>query len=347
MGRDDRQFRDLAVRGRARVAGAAFVLLTMVAPDAHGQAAQGGGARPLEEHRSPAADAELLRYARVNGVTLAYRAEGAGVPVIFVHGEGFSHELWAEQLPSFRQKFLAISYDRRGHGSSEATTLGQSPLAHAEDLNALMAHLGLADAHFVVHSRGGAIITQFLRFHPEKVRSLTFADATILLVPPSEGFRSGLERRLRETVPTIEQALKRRENGKQSPFTKIARSRPEIQRVLDRMIDQASPQLHMDPQKSDFTGATNVGPWNAREFPDMKRLAKPILLVVGEFTDSFFIDGANAARKLWPNTRYRMIPNTDHLLALEAAGEFNKLVLDFLDEVDTAGASREDESRRD
>jgi hypothetical protein len=43
-----------------------------------------------ESHRGPAGDPEALRYVQVNGVRLACRVEGAGSPVVFVHGEGYS-----------------------------------------------------------------------------------------------------------------------------------------------------------------------------------------------------------------------------------------------------------------
>src|SRR5689334_5354600 len=80
-----------------------------------------------DEHRGAAADMAALRYVTVNGVKLAYRVEGAGVPVIFVHGEGYSHELWTKQLEPFARKYQVIAYDRRGHGQSEAPYTGYSP----------------------------------------------------------------------------------------------------------------------------------------------------------------------------------------------------------------------------
>ena len=93
------------------------------------------GAQPLpDEHRGPAGDADKLRYVMVNGVKLEYRLEGAGIPVIFVHGEGYSHELWTEQIRPFAEKYLVVAYDCRGHGQSEAPLTGYSPIAHAEDL---------------------------------------------------------------------------------------------------------------------------------------------------------------------------------------------------------------------
>lgn len=291
--------------------------------------------------RAAAGDADQLSFVAVNGVKLAYRLEGAGVPVIFVHGEGYSHELWTEQVEPISQGYLFISYDRRGHGVSEDPLTGYSETAHAEDLNALMQHLGLEEAHFVANSRGGAIIIQFLKLFPHRVRSITFADATIPLVPiPEQSAFHGAVPRLNGPAPTLEQALQGREGAKKSSFTRVAQSQPAARAILDRMSDQYSPRVSMNPQRSDMGAALHVGPWNARDFPNMKTMYQPILLVVGELTDTFFIEGAREAHRLWPNTRHAMIPATDHLLMLEDPKTFNRLILDFFAEVEDAIAGR-------
>ncbi len=59
--------------------------------------------------RAVAGDVEHLQFVQVNGVKLAYRLAGAGVPVFFVHGEGYSHELWTEQLEAFSKQHLFVS----------------------------------------------------------------------------------------------------------------------------------------------------------------------------------------------------------------------------------------------
>lgn len=291
--------------------------------------------------RGPAGDPEHINYTNVNGVRLAYRLEGAGVPVIFLHGEGYSHELWTEQVQAFRRDYLFVSYDRRGHGLSDDPETGYSVIAHAEDLKSLMEHFGMQDAHLVVNSRGGAIAIQFLRMYPEQIRSITFADATIPLVPISEesAFKSAISR-LQGPPPTLQEALEKRELAKTSPFTKVAQSRSDTRKVLDRMIDQYSPRVAMNAQRSDMASPMDLGPWNSREFPDMSKIWQPTLLLVGEFTDVFFIDGAKVANRLWPNSRYHMFPATDHLLMLEAPDAFNRVVLEFLTEVDDQIAER-------
>jgi len=289
--------------------------------------------------RGAAGDAAHLHFAHLNGVRLAYRVEGAGVPVVFVHGEGYSHELWTAQIAAFRERHLFVSYDRRGHGASADPFTGYSETAHAEDLRALLAHLGITDAHFVVNSRGGSVILRFLRQYPERVRSITFADATIPLVaiPEDSAFKPVIPA-LFGPPPSLAQALEGRERAKRSPFTRVAQAQPEVR--AERMLDQYSPRVAMNPQRSDMASPQHIGPCNLRDHPDMSRMHLPVLLLVAEHTDVFFIAAAREAHRLWPDTRLHSLPGTDHLLMLEEAAEFNRIVLGFLAEVDGAIEAR-------
>jgi 3-oxoadipate enol-lactonase len=288
----------------------------------------------------PAIDADLLQYAEVNGVRLAYRLAGSGVPVIFVHGESHSHELWSEQINPISQRYTFVSYDRRGHGHSEAPFTGYSPLAHMHDLSALMRHVGIEDAHFVVSSRGGAIVLQLLRLNPRAVRSVVFADATIPIVPLSPTFLSAVERYRRPAASAAE-AAQERAARKQAPFYKVARTVPRIAEVLSRMIDQHSLRIAMNPRRGpDLTSPIDIGPWNETDFPDMASLAKPVLIVVGAETDRFFLTGAELAAARWPGARHVVVPGADHLFPLEAPETFNKLLLEFFANVETGGTDR-------
>ena len=105
--------------------------LSLQADSAPGSAVK-SSADPVAQYRGPSGDADQLAFAMVNGVRLAYRLEGAGIPVVFVHGEGYSHELWTEQIEDFSAQYQFISYDRRGHGSSDDPLTGYSETAHAD-----------------------------------------------------------------------------------------------------------------------------------------------------------------------------------------------------------------------
>jgi len=297
----------------------------------------------VDDPRGTAGDMGQLHYAQVNGVRIAFRIEGSGIPVVFVHGESCSHELWEQQITAISGKYLFLSYDRRGHGQSEAPVQGYSTVAHAEDLNALLEYLGISDAHFVVHSRGGVVMLQFLRLYPQKVRSITFAEATVPLTELTPFFKAEIDQRRNERRPTPAEALANRDGAKSGAdlFTRIAHETPKVREVMDRMTDQYSLRVIMDPQRSDFTGAANIGPWNRRDFPDMSRISQPIMFVVAAQSDPLFDDEAKEAHRLWPNTRYYRMEGVDHLLMLEQPEKFNALLLRFLDEVDTQAAARD------
>lgn len=51
--------------------------------------------------------------ATVNGTTLAYREQGDGDPVVFVHGHISDLRTWEQQLSAFADSYRAIAYSRR------------------------------------------------------------------------------------------------------------------------------------------------------------------------------------------------------------------------------------------
>jgi pimeloyl-ACP methyl ester carboxylesterase len=279
-------------------------------------------------------EAPELQYAVVNGVRLAFRVSGNGVPVVFVHGESHSHEVWREQIDAIGARYTAIVYDRRGHGQSDAPFTGYSPIAHLHDLQALLRFLGVQDAHFVVSSRGGAIVLQLLRVEPRVVRSVVFADATIPIVPLSPAFEAAVQR-YRRPASSLDEAARERAARKQAPFYRVARTLPRVADVMSRMIDQHSLRIAMNPRRgADLTSPMDIGPWNAIDFPDMVALAKPVLIVVGAETDPLFLTAAEQAVAAWPTARRVVVPGADHLLPLEAPRTFNTLLTEFFNAVD-------------
>jgi 3-oxoadipate enol-lactonase len=120
-----------------------------------------------------------------DGVTLAYRDSGSGLPVIFLHPTPLDAEYWRpliEELGGVR----SIVPDLRGHGNSE---LGNLPVGGfalvpdapvltvtqlAADVVALLDHLHLPEAVFAGCSIGGYVLLELWRQSPERMRGLAF-----------------------------------------------------------------------------------------------------------------------------------------------------------------------------
>ncbi|MFC4113683.1 alpha/beta fold hydrolase [Nonomuraea zeae] len=124
----------------------------------------------------------MIREAHVNGIKLHYREEGdpASPPLLLIHGRTADHNDWNGITQHFAAHHHVFAPDLRGHGGSDRP--GEYPLPEmAEDIVALLDHLGIERATLVGHSLGGAVSYHLAMNHPERVERLVLEDPA----PPS------------------------------------------------------------------------------------------------------------------------------------------------------------------
>ncbi len=103
---------------------------------------------------------------------------GGGVPVVFVHAATGSRRVWEYQIPAFTAAgYRVITYDRRGFGRSTIDPAGPQPGTGADDLLALVNHLGLDRFHLVGTAAGGIVALDFAVSFPQRLRSLVVANS--------------------------------------------------------------------------------------------------------------------------------------------------------------------------
>ena len=121
----------------------------------------------------------LEAQADLPGVRLSYSDTGGrGVPVVFVHAATGSRRVWEYQLPAFTAAgYRVITYDRRGFGRSTIDPAGPQPGIGADDLLALVNHLGLDRIHLVGTAAGGIVALDFAVSFPQRLRSLVVANS--------------------------------------------------------------------------------------------------------------------------------------------------------------------------
>ena len=113
------------------------------------------------------------------GVRLWYMDSGGrGTPVVFVHAATGSSRVWEYQLPAFASgAYRVVTYDRRGFGRSTVDPAGPQPGTGADDLLALLNHLGLDRVHLVGTAAGGIVALDFALSFPQRLRSLVVANS--------------------------------------------------------------------------------------------------------------------------------------------------------------------------
>src|SRR4029078_3759165 len=111
-------------------------------------------------------------------IEIAYLDEGEGAPIVLIPGFASTtainwvHPGWVTTLTKARRRVIAL--DNRGHGASSKL---YDPAAYhsdtmAEDVRALLDHLGIARADAMGYSMGARIGAYLALAHPDRVRSL-------------------------------------------------------------------------------------------------------------------------------------------------------------------------------
>lgn len=118
-------------------------------------------------------------YAPVNGLNLYYEVQGAGQPLVLLHG-AFSAigTSFGTLLPALAETRQVIAVELQAHGRTADIDRPLSAPAMADDVAGLLRHLGLARADLFGYSMGGGIALMAAIQHPELVRKLIVASVT-------------------------------------------------------------------------------------------------------------------------------------------------------------------------
>ena len=142
-----------------------------------------------------------------------------GARILFIHGPGVDHRLFADQLRFFAPAQTPIALDLLGHGQSKGEALEDVP-DWASFLQEFLDTLGISPVLLVGHSLGGAIAIEYASRHPRLVEGLVLIGTGItfpwaadtaadLLEDPAGFLESRALRGLREPhMPMSAEALK-------------------------------------------------------------------------------------------------------------------------------------------
>src|SRR5467141_2638768 len=119
------------------------------------------------------------KYAKVNGLNLYYETHGAGRPMILLHGGLMSGETFGPLLPLLSEHHQVIAVDLQGHGRTADIDRPLDVGLMADDIAALIDHLGLDNPDVVGYSLGGGVALQVAAQYPAKVRRLVLVSANL------------------------------------------------------------------------------------------------------------------------------------------------------------------------
>ncbi|WPW27434.1 alpha/beta fold hydrolase [Streptomyces atratus] len=258
----------------------------------------------------------------LRGATIHYDDFGpaTGLPVLLIHGHPFNRTLWAPQAKALTEAgYRVITPDLRGYGRSSVTP-GQVFLSDfADDLAALLDHLGIERAVVGGVSMGGQITMEFHRRHPQRVRALVLSDTS---APAETDEGKEFRNRLAERLLT---------EGMDSYAGEVIDKMLAAYNV-DAMPDVAERVLSM-MCSTDPRGAAAALRGRA-ERPDYRdtlpAVREPVLILVGADDVYTPVANAEAIHRLVPQAALAVIEKAGHLPGTEQPERFNTALLDFL-----------------
>jgi pimeloyl-ACP methyl ester carboxylesterase len=213
----------------------------------------------------------------LDGSDLHHEQQGAGPPVVFVHGGVLNGEMtWSAQQP-LAERWNLVIVDRPGFGSGPPVDRVDFA-ADAELVAGLLDRAqelwGVDRVHLVGHSYGGVVCLLAAALRPEALRSLT------VIEPPAFGVAAG-----NPVVDELVAGLKDhwRDGPRESParfldaFLRLVGSATELPDPLPPALAQGAALLLVER-----------GPWEA-EIPlaQLARAPYPTLVVSGAHSAAF------------------------------------------------------------
>src|SRR6201747_2447574 len=276
---------------------------------------------------------------------MAYMDVAAATPngrtVLLLHGRNFPSSYWAPVIKTLGEAgYRVVVPDQIGFGKSSKPSADLHFDTLARNTVTLLDHLQITKADIVAHSLGGMLGVRIARAYPDRINHLLLAapiglEDYRLYVPPTptekiletedrltaEGYRKQLETNYSLKLPPeqVTPFIDARFNIKGSA---------EYPRWLRAFVSSAQmiyrePVAHEIPLVSQPTlfimGADDH---NAPGKPNAPEALRPKMGQNAELAKAF-------AAKL-PDARAEVIPNTGHLVFLEAPAKFNELMLAFL-----------------
>ncbi len=117
---------------------------------------------------------------QLNDMTMYYEMEGAGEPLLLLHGGLGCQENWQYAgRDEFVREYTLIKPDARGHGRS---TNPQKTITHGQcalDMLVLLDHLGIGKCRAIGVSMGGNVLLHMATMQPERIEAMVVVSATM------------------------------------------------------------------------------------------------------------------------------------------------------------------------
>jgi len=267
-----------------------------------------------------------------DGVRLYFEETGTGHPVILVHefaGDLRSYEL---QMRHFGKRYRTIAFNARGFPPSDVPeqVSSYSQARAADDILAVLDHIGRRQAHIIGLSMGGFATLHFGLRHPQRALSLCIGGCGYGAEPDKrDTFRAEADV-IAGMIRTEGMSALAERYAYRPTRVQFENKDPRGHAEFKRMLSEHSPVGSANTQQ----GVQKERPSLYTLIEDMRRINVPTLIITGDEDWPCLSPGILMKQSI-PTAALAVIPNAGHAINIEEPNEYNRIVGDFLAQVES------------
>jgi pimeloyl-ACP methyl ester carboxylesterase len=254
--------------------------------------------------------------AGVNGISINFKVEGRGEPLVMIAGFSASRSSWSSQISFFKKYYRVITFDNRGAGKSDKPEGPYSTRMMADDAVKLLDHLEITKANILGISMGGMIAQEIGINYPERIQKLVLA-CTFSCKDGTSG-----------DTPDQAKLLGLSSQKMAAGMVKLAANKPFNQFFLGTLaaigttFASASIKTGLKAQRE----ACN----NHNALSRLSVIKTPTLVIVGTKDRIIKPVSSEVIAANIPGAKLVKIEGGSHMLSMEMKNRFNREVLNFL-----------------
>ena len=254
---------------------------------------------------------------RIRGIECTGSEQGAGEPLLLIHGWGAGSTHWRRVWPELATRYRCLAPDLPGWGDSEKPDVPYTFEWYADWLADLLETKAASPAHIVGHSMGATIAAVFAMRHPARVRKLVLMNP---ILRGSDGVRGQSRVLSTPLLRGLSYCMTRSRTFLKfitKSFTERVGGLEEEDMLLVRKGTYASMTRSIEALKAvDLTGA----------LPSIK---VPTLTIGCDGDREIPPEQSTLARAI-PGSRLEMLKGCGHVAPLERPREIADLLIGFL-----------------
>ena len=274
-----------------------------------------------------------------DGVKLYYEEAGTGAPVVFVHEFAGDLRSWELQLQYFSRLYRCIAYNARGYPPSDVPQDIErySQDRATDDIRAVLDGLGIEKAHVVGLSMGAFATLHFGIRYPDRALSLTIAGGGYGAHPAQyEKFQTDAKANA-QIIRDRGMAHFAATYGHGATRVQLKNKDPRGFALYARLLAE-----HSAPGSANtMLGYQARRPSLYALTEEMKRIPNPTLILAGDEEEPC-LEVCLLMKRCIPKAGLAILPKSGHAINLEEPALFNRLLEDFLHQVQAGGWSARD-----